>query len=622
VKIAHSGLFQSLKLKHSLRLHTTSTCSAFILNTSQQTPSNLFQDTSPTASSSHQNFHKNNWWGNVAGLAAVGIGMFASISTTEETQCTGTNDSSNPEEVSDVTVSTVQSILPVLNDVVKRVSSLEALVAANLIQSDINESNVSSGLQASPSHTTSLQISSSDMVASPHGGSNPGSSGIIDIVLGAQWGDEGKGKLVDLLGGTYDICARVAGGSNAGHTIVLDNVKYKFHLLPSGILNPRTTCIIGNGVVVHIPSLINELDDITAKGVDITNRVFVSDRAHIVFDLHQQVDGMQETTLGRNKLGTTKKGIGPAYASKISRNGLRISDLSDWDYFESRFRQLVSAHCDQYEGLAVDIDKQLEYYKAIAPRIQSLTVDTIQYTNQQYHLGKRILVEGANATMLDIDFGTYPYVTSSNPSVGSVLTGLGVSPHKLRGIYGTVKAYCTRVGEGPFPTELSTSEGPGQHLSSVGAEYGTTTGRPRRTGWLDIPQMRFATMINGFTALCLTKLDVLTGLQEVKIAKAYKYNGEILTTMPASLTVLSNVEIEYETLPGWTQDISSCRTFDSLPLNCQKYVLRCQELLGVPIRWIGVGPNRNDVIDRGVGWDLATLSLPAASTETTKPDMA
>jgi adenylosuccinate synthase len=440
-------------------------------------------------------------------------------------------------------------------------------------------------------------------------------AGLIDIVLGAQWGDEGKGKLVDILGGTYDICARVAGGSNAGHTIVLEGTKYKFHLLPSGILNKDTVCIIGNGVVVHIPSLLNELDDLTSKGVDISGRVFVSDRAHIVFDFHQQVDGLQETTLGRNKLGTTKKGIGPAYASKISRNGLRISDFSDWEYFEQRFRRLAAAHCDQYEGLTVDVEAQLEYYRTVAPRIKSLTLDTILYTNDQFNAGKRILVEGANATMLDIDFGTYPYVTSSNPSVGSVLTGLGVSPHKLRGIYGTVKAYCTRVGEGPFPTELSTSEGPGQHLSTVGAEYGTTTGRPRRTGWLDIPQMRFAAMINGFTSLCLTKIDVLTGLEEVKIAKAYKYNGEYLTTMPASLSVLSNVEVEYETLPGWTQDISSCRTFDSLPLNCQRYVLRCQELIGIPIRWIGVGPNRIDLIDRGIGWDLAAPYSPTEETE-------
>ena len=624
IKSTQTALFRSLKLKHhqQQRLFISPTSGSVTLNSSYSTPLSVCKvqrDFSSTASSHHQYFNKNDWWGNVAGAAAVGIGVLTAITNSNQTtHCA--KDSESKDEAS-AKEDKGQSVSPALDDVVKRLSSLEALVAANLMQSDMKDSNtgISPILHASASHMTSLQMESSGIDATLHPGRS--SSG-IDIVLGAQWGDEGKGKLVDLLGGTYDICARVAGGSNAGHTIVLDNVKYKFHLLPSGILNPRTTCIIGNGVVVHIPSLINELDDITAKGVDITNRVFISDRAHIVFDLHQQVDGLQETTLGRNKLGTTKKGIGPAYASKISRNGLRISDLSDWDYFESRFRQLVSAHCDQYEGLTVDIDKQLEYYKAIVPRIQSLTVDTIQYTNQQYHLGKRILVEGANATMLDIDFGTYPYVTSSNPSVGSVLTGLGVSPHKLRGIYGTVKAYCTRVGEGPFPTELSTSEGPGQHLSSVGAEYGTTTGRPRRTGWLDIPQMRFATMINGFTALCLTKIDVLTGLQEVKIAKAYKYNGEILTTMPASLTVLSNVEIEYETLPGWTQDISSCRTFDSLPINCQRYVLRCQELLGVPIRWIGVGPNRNDVIDRGVGWDLATSAAPASLAATSEQEAA
>jgi len=211
--------------------------------------------------------------------------------------------------------------------------------------------------------------------------------------------------------------------------------------------------------------------------------------------------------------------------------------------------------------------------------------------------------------------GTYPYVTSSNPSVGSCLTGLGVSPHKLRGIYGTVKAYCTRVGEGPFPTELDTSKGPGKHLALTGAEYGTTTGRPRRTGWLDIPQMQFAALINGFTSLNLTKIDVLTGLETVKIAKAYKYNGEYLESMPGNLTVLSNVEVEYEELPGWTEDIGGCRHFEDLPPNCQTYILRVQELVGVPIRWIGVGPNRADVIDRGEGWDLAA-SPPSPSVET------
>jgi adenylosuccinate synthase len=428
----------------------------------------------------------------------------------------------------------------------------------------------------------------------------------IDVVLGAQWGDEGKGKLVDVLSQDYDVCARVAGGSNAGHTIVVQGKKYKFHLLPSGILNEKATCVIGNGVVVHLPAFLNELDSLDASGINYKGRILLSDRAHLVFDFHQQVDGKQELSLGRHKIGTTKKGIGPAYSSKISRNGIRVGDLAHWPTFERRFRALAQSHMTQYEGLEIDIEDQLVYYKAIADRVIGMTVDTIEYTNAQYAAGKRILVEGANATMLDIDFGTYPYVTSSNPSVGSVLTGLGVSPRKLRGIYGTVKAYCTRVGEGPFPTELELKEGSvGMHLSQVGAEYGTTTGRCRRCGWLDIPQMQYSALINGFTSINLTKLDVLTGIPELKIGKAYKYRGELVKSMPASLEIFSNVDVEWEVLPGWTEDISTVTKFEDLPVNCQKYVLRVQELVGVPIRWIGVGPNRLDVIDRGEGWDLA-----------------
>lgn len=428
----------------------------------------------------------------------------------------------------------------------------------------------------------------------------------IDIVLGAQWGDEGKGKLVDLLSQKYDVCARVAGGSNAGHTIVVHGKKYKFHLLPSGVLNPDAACVIGNGVVVHIPSFLNELDSLTASNVDWQGRVFISDRAHLVLDMHMQVDGMSEDTLGRHKIGTTKKGIGPAYASKISRNGLRVGDLKDWDFFERRFRALADAQMRAHPGLEVNVEEQLAYYKQVAERVGGMTIDTIDYTHKAYAEGKRILVEGANATMLDIDFGTYPYVTSSNPSVGSVLTGLGVPPHKLRGIYGTVKAYCTRVGEGPFPTELGVVAGVGQHLATVGAEYGTTTGRPRRCGWLDIPQMRYSAALNGFTSLNLTKVDVLTGLDVVKIGKAYMVDGKELPGMPSSLTTLEKVEVEYEELPGWSEDISHCRSFEELPENCQRYILRVQELLGVPVRWIGVGPNRADVIDRGEGWDLVS----------------
>lgn len=386
----------------------------------------------------------------------------------------------------------------------------------------------------------------------------------------------------------------------------MDGVKYKFHLLPSGILNPKAICVVGNGVVVHVPAFLNELDGLAEKGVEYAGRVFVSDRAHIVFDFHQHVDGKHEDRLGRHKIGTTKKGIGPAYTSKIQRNGLRVGDLQDDEYFERRFRELCDYHMRAYPGLEIDVEEQLAYYKKIAPRVKEITIDTISLCNQQFEEGKKILVEGANAAMLDIDFGTYPFVTSSNPSVGSVLTGLGVSPRKLGGIYGTVKAYCTRVGQGPFPTELPiTNKGEeGMHLSQVGAEYGTTTGRARRCGWLDIPQLKYSTMINGYTAVNLTKIDVLTGLDSVKIGKAYKYKGKYLSSMPASLEVLGKVEVEYETLPGWTEDISQVRTFEELPLNCQRYILRVQELIGVPIRWIGVGPNRLDVIDRGVGWDL------------------
>lgn len=312
---------------------------------------------------------------------------------------------------------------------------------------------------------------------------------------------------------------------------------------------------------------------------------------------------MNETTLGRNKIGTTKKGIGPAYASKINRNGIRIGDLMNFRYFEQRFKSLAAHHTKSFPLLNIDIETELLYYKNIAPRVNEMTIDTITYINDAYDSGKKILVEGANATMLDIDFGTYPFVTSSNPSIGSVLTGLGVSPNKVNGIYGTVKAYCTRVGEGPFPTELDVDsvDGIGYHLGTKGYEYGSTTGRRRRCGWLDIPQMQYSVLINGFTAINLTKLDVLTELKDVKIGKSYIHKGKNLVNMPACLSMLSECEVEYETMPGWNEDISYCKIFTDLPLNAQRYVLRVQELLGVPVRWIGVGPNRPDVIDCGTG---------------------
>lgn len=418
----------------------------------------------------------------------------------------------------------------------------------------------------------------------------------VDVVLGAQWGDEGKGKLVDNLSQHYDIIARVAGGANAGHTIVSEGKKYKFHLIPSGILNQQAVCLIGNGVVVHLPSLLKELKDLEEAGIDWKGRVLISDRAHLVMDLHQEIDGLNEERRGRNKIGTTKKGIGPAYSSKMLRNGVRVGDLRFFDDFCDKLRDLVKFYKDNYPDLEVDVDGEIETYRKIKDQILELTVDSLDYINDAYLSGKKILVEGANATMLDIDYGTYPYVTSSNPSIGSVCTGGGVSPNRINGIIGIVKAYCTRVGEGPFPTELKDKTG--EHLGTVGAEFGTTTGRARRCGWLDIPQMKYSNLVNGFTELNLTKLDVLTGLKEVKIGVAYWYKGKKLEGMPSNLQVLEESEVEYEVLPGWAEDISKCKHFEDLPKNAQRYVLRVEELLGTHIKWIGVGQDRFDIIER------------------------
>ncbi|KAG6592421.1 adenylosuccinate synthetase [Phytophthora cinnamomi] len=432
-------------------------------------------------------------------------------------------------------------------------------------------------------------------VANPHRHTDGLNAG-VDVVLGAQWGDEGKGKLVDSLSQSYDVILRVAGGSNAGHTIVHEGKKYKFRLVPSGILNPNAVCIIGNGVVVHLPSLLQELDELKQVGIKYEGRILISDRAHMVLDLHQEVDGINELRRGRNKIGTTKKGIGPAYSSKMLRNGVRVGDLRYFDDFSEKMRDLVKFYKDNYPELEADAEAEIKAYSAIKDKILGMTVDTVAYMNNAYVAGKKILVEGANATMLDIDFGTYPYVTSSNPSIGSVCTGGGISPNRLNGIIGIVKAYCTRVGEGPFPTELHDEVG--KHLGTVGAEFGTNTGRPRRCGWLDIPQMRYSNMVNGFTELNLTKLDVLTGLEKVKIGVAYWYRGQKLDGMPSNLQLLEESVVQYEEMDGWSEDISKCKTFEELPVAAQKYVLRVEELLGTHIKWIGVGPDRFDVITR------------------------
>ncbi|XP_071833646.1 adenylosuccinate synthetase isozyme 1 A-like [Apostichopus japonicus] len=418
------------------------------------------------------------------------------------------------------------------------------------------------------------------------------------VVLGAQWGDEGKGKLVDLLATSADVVCRCAGGNNAGHTVVVGDTEYDFHLLPSGIIHKACTSIIGNGVVIHLPGLFEEAEKAGTKGLsDWRERLLISDRAHLVFDMHQAVDGLQEMEKGKNCIGTTKKGIGPTYSSKASRSGIRVCDLmGDFEHFSNRFRSLVHVLQRTFPSLEVDVEQQLEMYKKYAEEIRPMICDTIHYVNNVLlNTDKKVLVEGANATMLDIDFGTYPYVTSSNCSIGGVCTGLGIPPHKIGDVYGVVKAYTTRVGDGAFPTEQL--NGTGETLQVKGQEFGVTTKRKRRCGWLDVVLLKYTQMINGFTALAVTKLDILDGFEEIKIGVAYKHDGKALESFPASQKVLKDVEVEYETLPGWKSDISGVRKFKDLPPNAQRYIKRVEELVGVPIRWVGVGKSRASVIE-------------------------
>ncbi|KAJ3100391.1 phosphoribosylaminoimidazole carboxylase ade2 [Physocladia obscura] len=416
------------------------------------------------------------------------------------------------------------------------------------------------------------------------------------IVLGAQWGDEGKGKLVDVLAQKADLCCRAAGGNNAGHTIVANGVPYDFHILPSGLVNDTCISVIGNGVVVHLPSLFSEMDINIKKGLKVdSTRLKLSDRAHLVFDFHQLCDGISEGELGRGSLGTTKKGIGPTYSSKASRSGVRVHHLFRWPEFETLYRNCLDGMQKRYQ-FEYDAEEELARYKVLAERIRPYVIDTIPYVHKAIEDKKYVLVEGANAIMLDLDFGTYPYVTSSSTGVGGVVTGLGIPPKKIGEVYGVVKAYTTRVGAGPFPTEQLNSVG--EYLQTVGHEYGVTTGRKRRCGWLDLVVLKHSHSLNDYTSINLTKLDILDQLPEIKIGVAYLHNGTRYTDFPADLEKLAESTVEYETLPGWLSDISKCKKFSELPVNCQRYVLRVEELIGVRIQWIGVGPGRDAMVEK------------------------
>ncbi|QQR55071.1 adenylosuccinate synthase [Candidatus Peregrinibacteria bacterium] len=419
------------------------------------------------------------------------------------------------------------------------------------------------------------------------------------VILGAQWGDEGKGKLVDVLSANFDIVARATGGANAGHTVYVKQgeeiKKFVFHLLPSGLLYPHVQCVIGNGVVLHVPSLFEEIEAMKTQGYEVESRVKISDRIALLFDYHKLIDGAQEDSKGTQKVGTTRRGIGPAYADKINRRGLRLCDLAHWESFVEKYKANVEWHQKNY-GFEYDAEAELAVLQGVRSRLLAMMVDGALVLDQALAAGKKVLVEGANATLLDIDHGTFPFVTSSNPSIGGIFTGTGLSPRDLGDNIGIVKAYMTRVGSGPFPTELV--DALGDSIREAGGEYGSTTGRPRRCGWFDVPMTKYSVRLNGFTALNLTKLDVLDALDEVKIAVAYKLDGRNLDSIPASLEDLARVEVEYETLPGWKSSLKEVTSWDALPQNAKNYVLRLEALLGCPLKYVGVGQRRDQLLLR------------------------
>ena len=425
------------------------------------------------------------------------------------------------------------------------------------------------------------------------------------VVVGTQWGDEGKGKITDFLSEQAEYVARYQGGDNAGHTIQFGGETYKLHLIPSGIFSPEKLCIIGNGVVVNPKSLVTELAYLHERNIA-TDNLRISDRAHVILPYHIELDRLQEEAKGDNKIGTTIKGIGPAYMDKAARVGIRIADLLDREVFEERLRINLEDKNRQftklYDANPMNFEEIFEEYYEYGQQIKQYVCDTSVLLNDALDNGKRVLFEGAQGVMLDIDQGTYPFVTSSNPLAGGVTIGSGVGPSKVTKVVGVCKAYTSRVGDGPFPTELFDEIG--SRIREVGREYGTTTGRPRRVGWFDSVVMRHSKRVSGITNLCLNSIDVLTGLETVKICVAYrKSNGEEIRHYPASLVELGQCEPVYEELPGWSEDITGCRTLEELPIEAQNYVRRVSELVGVKISTFSVGPDRNQTNILEDVWD-------------------
>ena len=417
------------------------------------------------------------------------------------------------------------------------------------------------------------------------------------VIVGAQWGDEGKGKATDQLGGTVDYVVKFNGGNNAGHTVVIGDQKYALHLLPSGILTPGVVPVIGNGVVVDPAVLFSEIDALDARGID-TSRLVVSANAHLIAPYHQTIDKVAERFLGAARIGTTGRGIGPAYADKMSRVGVRVQDLFD----EKILRQKIEGALEQknhllvkvYNRRAITVDEVTEGFLAFADRLRPLTVDTALLLGQALDAGKTVLLEGGQATLLDVDHGTYPFVTSSNPTTGGACTGSGIPPTRIDRVIAVVKAYSTRVGSGPFPTELHDADG--EKLRVDGAEFGTTTGRPRRCGWYDAVVARFAARINGVTDFVLTKLDVLAGWERIPVCVGYDVDGVRHDEMPMTQTEFHHARPIYEFFDGWDEDISEARVLEDLPKNAQQYIRALEDISGAPISAIGVGPGRDQTV--------------------------
>lgn len=416
------------------------------------------------------------------------------------------------------------------------------------------------------------------------------------LIVGTQWGDEGKAKIIDYLAEETEIVVRYQGGANAGHTVKVDDEKYIFHLVPSGILYPNTICILAGGMVIDPEALFKELDDLTARGISARDRIRIADNAHLLLPYHREIDALREERAGGHKIGTTKRGIGVCYSDKVNRWGIRMGDLFCDSFFERRLPNLVeqtnATLQNLYQTKPVDLPQLTSYLQDLKEKLKGMLICAPYYLNLELASGKKILLEGAQGTMLDLDFGTYPYVTSSNPTTGGALTGSGISFQYLDDVIGITKAYTTRVGEGPFPTEAFGDEA--ENLRKLGQEFGSTTGRPRRCGWFDSEVVRHSARVNGLTCLALTKLDVLDTFKTIRIGVGYELDGKRIAHFPSYN--VEKLKVIYEELPGWQEPITGCRNFHELPKNAKKYIQAVEKFTGVPVRWVGVGPARKNTI--------------------------